>query len=201
MKGSEILERFAKAKAAVAKYSGRLGEIGDGLRSDGYEVHYDGFSICNFGERDVKLRYKASSCCGDPWHLCGIVYGDLSWKGGMRVDCIDPQSEYDIAENPSESDLLERGQLRPRAYSVCDTSSGQIREMGEFGSFEEADAYARSYCQREIDRLVKDPDWRPHTATAIRNDPIRAKERGELRHYEYYNYQGHRSWVGVGTVM
>lgn len=200
MKGSEILERLAKARTAVAKYSGRLGEIGDGLRSDGYEVYYDGFSACDFGERDVKLRYKAS-CCDSPWHLCGIVYGDLSWTEGMQGDCIDPQSEYDIAENPSESDLLERGQLRPQAYSVCDTGSGRFREMGKFGSFEEADAYARSYCQREIDRLRKDRDWRPHTASAIRNDPIRAKERGELRHYEYYNYQGHRSWVGIVAVM
>lgn len=200
MKGSEILERFAKAKTAVAKRSGRLGEIGDGLRSDGYEVHYDGFSICDFGERDVKLRYKAS-CCDSPWHLCGTVYGDLSWTEGMRVDCIDPQSEYNIAENPSESDLLERGQVKPRAYSVCDMSSGPCRKMGEFDSFEDADAYARHCCQKEIDRLRKDRDWRPHAATQVRNDPLRAKEREELRHYEYYNYEGHRSWVGVVTVM
>lgn len=200
MKGSEILERFAKAKAAVAKRSGELGEIGDYLRSRGFEVHYDGFSICNFGERDVKLRYKAS-CCDSPWHLCGTVYGDLSWTEGMRVDCIDPQSEYNIAENPSESDLLERGQIKPRAYSVCVTSSGQYSKMREFGSFEDADEYARSYCQSEIDRLRKDRDWRPHTASAIRNDPIRAKEKGELRHYEYYNYQGYRSWTSVETVM
>lgn len=197
MNGSEILQRFAHAKAEVAKRSGVLGEIGDYLRARGFEVHYDGFSVCDFGERDVKLRYKAS-CCDSPWHLCGTVYGDPSWTEGMRGDCIDPQSEYNIAENPSESDLLERGQLKPRAYSVCDMSS--CRKMGEFGSFEDADAYARHCCQQEIDRLRKDRDWRPHAAREVRNDPLRAKEKGELRHYETYNYEGHRYWFAVNAA-
>ena len=43
MLGSEILKRFEKAKQVVQKRFGKLGEIGDFLRHNGYEVHLDGF--------------------------------------------------------------------------------------------------------------------------------------------------------------
>lgn len=194
MNGSEILQRFAEAKAVVEKLYHQLGEPGDYLRGNGYDIEVNGFNVCTFGERDVKLSYIADNCCGRPWGICERIF-----INGRKtsVDDIDPDRDYDVPRNPSVAELLETGSIKPRAFLVYDLGSGQEKKVGEFESFERADAYARHCCQQEIDRLRKDRDWRPHAAREVRNDPLRAKEKEELRHYETYNYEGHRYWFAV----
>ena len=66
-----------------------------------------------------------------------------------------------------------------------------------FDSFDSADAFARRTTQEEIDICRRDSTWRRYTASCVRNDVQRAREHSELRHYEYYNYDGHRWWVSV----
>lgn len=199
MKGSEILARYNKAKQVVAKKSGSLGEIGDFLRYSGYLVYYDGFSVCGFGEYDIKLRFSADCCCDRPWGISnGLRIGDKV-DGELLVAEINPEADYDVPPNLSRTEMLEQGLIKPKAFRVLDVGS-RYDDRGEFDAFEKADEQARRLCQKEIDRLRKDDHWRPHTPTSVRNDAHKAKERGELRHYLDYCYEGYEYWFAVVDV-
>ena len=98
-------------------------------------------------------------------------------------------------------ELLENGIIKPKSFRVFDVGGRYAdRNKGEFDSFEKADQCARQLCQEEIERLRKDRDWRPHTPSSVRNNELRAKELGELRHYTDYCYQGHEYWFAVKDV-
>lgn len=198
MKGSEILERFEKAKAIVAKRGQQLGESGDYLRSQGYDIGVDGFNVCTFGERDVKLSYSADNCCGRPWHIAEHVY-----IGGCEILLgeVEPGRDYDVPSNMSRIEMLEKGLIKPKAFEVFGIGGGAPdRFHGRFNTFEEADQQARRLCQEDIDRFKKDRDFRPYVPCGVKNYEILAKERGELRHYRSYCYEGHEIWFVVKDV-
>ena len=197
MKGSEILKRFEKAKQVVQKRFGVLGEIGDFLRHNGYEVHLDGFSTCRFGEQDVKIRYGAS----ESWKIWDIIHFNDHYDDKLPVGAINPDEDYNILPNPSRTELLEKGIIKPKSFRVFEVGGRYAdRNKGEFDTFEKADQCARRLCQEEIERLRKDRDWRPHTPSSVRNNELRAKELWELRHYTDYCYQCHEYWFAVKDV-
>ena len=198
MKGSEILKRFEKAKAIVAKRGQQLGEPGDYLRSEGYDIEVNGFNVCTFGERDVKLSYSANNCCGRPWHIAERVYiGDRE----ILLGAVEPDRDYDVPPNLSRIEMLEKGLIKPKAFEVFGIGGGAPdRFHGRFDTFEEADQRARQLCQEKISRLKKDRDWGPHTPWSVRNYELLAKERKELRHYRSYCYEGHETWFAVKDV-
>jgi len=102
-----------------------------------------------------------------------------------------------VPDKPSYAEMLESGKLKAKTFEVQLKGGGSLDRRGAFDSFEKADAFARRLCQQEIDKCNKDPDWRRYSSSSVRNDALRARERCELRHYEYYNYQNHRYWVAV----
>lgn len=200
MKGSEILERIKCAKGIVARRSGMLGEIGDFLRSHGYEVHQDGFSVCNFGEKDVKLSYKADNCCGRPWGMYEAAsIGDVcEYTPAAKID---PDKDYDVPLNLSTAEKIEKGILKPKSYLVISQHSGHRNRMGKRDSLKEAEEFAVCLCQKEINRLREDSTWRPYTPSSVRDNPLSAKERGEVRHYTNYDYKGHECWFAILAVI
>ena len=198
MKGSDILKRFEKAKAVVAKRHHELGESGDYLRSNGYDIESDGFNVCHFSERDIKISYIADNCCGRPWGICERIYVGAN---KMSVEEIDPQKDYEVPPNPSRMEMLEKGLIKPKAFRVYEIGWRMAdRKMGEFDTFEKADQFAMQLCKKEIDRLREDRDWRPHTPCSVMDYELLAKERGELRHYRSYCYEGHEYWYAVKDV-
>ena len=105
-----------------------------------------------------------------------------------------------MPDKPSYAEMLESGKLKAKTFEVQLKGGGSLDRRGAFDSFEKADAFARRLCQQEIDKCNKDPDWRRYSSSSVRNDALRARERCELRHYEYYNYQNHRYWVAVDAA-
>lgn len=197
MKGSEILERFEKAKKIVAERGWQLGESGDYLRSNGYDIESNGFNVCWFSERDIKLSYRANNC-GSPWHIAKRVY-----ISGCEIPLgeVEPDRDYEVPPNLSRIEMLEKGLIKPKAFEVFRIGGGAPdRFHGRFNTFEEADQQARRLCQEDIDRFNKDRDFRPYTPWGVKNYEILAKERGELRHYRSYCYEGHEVWFAVKDV-
>jgi len=75
MKGREILDLYHKAVRDVEDIHGTPGgEIGNGLRSRGYVVRYDGCSVCHFDIFGKDLSFTADCCCGREW-------GVRDWMG------------------------------------------------------------------------------------------------------------------------
>lgn len=190
MKGAEIIERFKKAEKLVAQRAGRIGEIGDFLRHHGYLVGWDGFSVCDFGEQDVHLRYSAD-CCARPWQICShIVYGE--WGGGtVLVSQIDPIADYEVPPFLSMSERLEKGLIEPKAFGVFEVTNSTRKLVGRASTIEKADEIAKHLCHDKIQRLRKVPDLRRYTASSAENNAFLAKERMRFRHYEAYNYDGY----------
>ena len=155
-------------------------------------------STCRFGEQDVKIRYGAS----ESWKIRDIIHFNDHYGDKLPVGAINPDEDYNILPNPSRMELLEKGIIKPKSFRVFDVGGRYAdRNKGEFDSFEKADQCARRLCQEEIDRLRKDRDWRPHTPSGVKNDELRAKERGELRHYRNYCYEGYEYWFSVVDVL
>lgn len=200
MKGAEIIKRFEKAKAVIAERSGRLGEIGDFLRGHGYEVYCNGFSVCHFGERDFKLRYGAD-CCDKPWHIGTVIYFNDHHDDKLPTKAINPDEDYTILPNPSRVEMLEKGWITPKSFGVFEIGPKTFKQVGECATLEKADELARRLCKEEIERLRKDDDWRPHAASAVRNDEFLAKERGELRHYRDYYIDGREFYFAVRDIQ
>lgn len=197
MKGSEIIARFEKAKAIVEKRGRQLGEPGDYLRSSGYDIEVDGFNVCTFCERDVKLSYIASNC-GRPWGIADCVFIGCD---KMLLGEVEPDMDYDVPSNLSRIEMLEKGLIKPKSFEVYEIGGGAPdRLCGRFDTFEKADQQARRLCQEDIDRSKKDSHFRPYTPCGVNNYEILAKERGELRHYRSYCYQGHEVWFAVKDV-
>lgn len=209
MKGIEIIALWEKARQSVKSIGGHPGgEIGDGLRRNGYAVCYNGCSVCDFIEMNLHISYSAD-CCGRPWTLSNWLwiypYTD-DRRGHVKISDIDPEKEYEIVDNPSLAELFDAGRLKIQSmegeslFTVSDNGGRYYHEKKSFNSFEQADAFAKKLARDEIDRLNKDKELRRYTSTKVENDALRAKEKDELRHYQYYNYQNHRYWISVQPV-
>lgn len=207
LKGSQLKDLWLKAKKTVTDIHGNPGgEIGDGLRARGYDVMYNGCSCCSFREIGLGISYGAS-CCDRPWAIDDMltVYSErgsdrkiaMSPRAEQYYERVDPDEEVEVMETKSVAERFESGELKFDTFVVRDESFRTLKTIGEFSDFKKADEYARRRCQEEIDRLNKDPDWRRHTASCVRNNVQRARELHELRHYEDYNYDGYRYWISV----
>ena len=200
MKGREIVALWEKACRDVDEIHGNPGgEIGDRLRGKGYTISYDGASVCDFRIRG-KCLYLYADCCEGPWHVTGWVTVGKGDRNSCRVGDIEADKEYGVEDDVSCAELFSSGRLKAKSFAVLLKGGRSIEKIGEYTDFLKADELARAECQRQIDICNKDRDWRHYTAGSVVDDALRAWERFELRHYEYYNYQGHRYWVVVEPV-
>lgn len=204
MKGQKILDLYHKAVRDVEDIHGTPGgEIGNGLRARGYVVRYDGGSVCNFDVFGKDLSFTADCCLERGWEVrnyIGIGPWKEDWSHCFREKDIDPSKYYDVPDMPSYAEMLESGQLKVKSFEVILKGGRGIERKGTFDDFEKADAFARKLCQEQIDVCNKDSVWRRYSSSSVKNDALRARERCELRHYEYYNYQDHRYWVVVDAA-
>ena len=185
--GKELIAKWEKARAVVNDRG--LGEIGGIVRRAGYDVMVDGFSCCDFCERGTMLRYYANTFSG-PWHLYDVI--DLG-EAKIKIEQIDPNAEYEVKERISVAEMFERGLLACGRFAVRNTN----KVVGYYTSFEDADNYARKLCQEMIDSRWNDRDCTRYYETSVRNDAQMAMERGEIRHYPWYNYQNHPHFIAV----
>lgn len=188
MKGAEIIERFRKAENWVAQRAGHLGEIGDFLRHHGYLVDWNGFSVCDFGEQDVKLRYSAD-CCGRPWQIRSrIAYGNAD---ELLVSQIDPAADYDVPMFLSMSERLEKGLIDPKEFGVFEITNRTRKLGGKASTIDKADEIAKRLCQDTINRYRNDRDLRRYTESEAKNNSFLAKEQGVFKYYRAYYYDGY----------
>jgi len=203
MKGQEILDLFHKAVRDVEDIHGHPGgEIGNALRARGYVVRYNGGSLCSFDVFGKDLSF-AADCYKRGWAVqdwLGIGPWKEDWSHCFREKDIDPSKDYDVPDMPSCAEMLESGKLKVKSFEVILNGGRGIERKGTFEDFEKADAFARKLCQEQIDMCNKDPVWRRYSSSSVRNDALRARERCELRHYEYYNCEDHRYWVAVDAA-
>lgn len=196
IEGAEIVELFEKARKAVCAKSRSLGEIGDFLRNAGYYINYDGFSVCDFRERDLSIRYKAT-CYEGGWNLCEAVSLGKTCNDWIKIVNLDPKQDYGVDVEVSLAKRFAAGEIKPRTFLVVEQGSGAPTRERRFDTFEQADEAARQTAQKAIDWASKDGDLRRYTASRVVNWEQRADELDELRHYMWYDFGGHRQWVSV----
>lgn len=197
VKGSAIVELFKKAKKAVDPKSGSLGEIGDYLRSLGYHITYNGFSVCNFRERDLDICYTAT-CYDGGWEMCKDVNFGKDYRDWTKAEDVDPEREYDVRVMVPLAKRFAAGKIKAKRFLVAEETHRSIRDEQYFDNFDKADAYARKKAQEDIDSCLKDPVWRRYAASQVVDFEQLAAENGELRHYQWYDCDGHTNWVSVG---
>ena len=155
--------------------------------------------MCRFSVRGKELDFLAD-CCGAPWHAVEWV-GIGPWKEdgshSFKVKEINLGRDYDVPDYPSLSEWFDRGQLKAKWFEVKACGGSKVDRRGKFKDFHDADEFAKQQCRREIDICERDGDWRPYAAHSVMNNEQLARERIELRHYEYYNCRGHRFWISV----
>lgn len=202
MKGNEIIALWQAADEAVRKGGAPSGgEMGDSIRGR-YDVLYDGCSCSTFREKRYDLCYFAD-CTRVPhqWTLGRRIdfRGDRRTRvTSILVSEIDPSAEYDVAAYASEAEMFATGKIACRSFEVFDsTSRRDVQHTYRFETFAEADAFARRLAQEHIDRQRKDATGRRHTPLRVQDNVQFARERGELRHYEYYVYDEYRYFVAV----
>ena len=207
MKGSEILKKWNLAANVVANKCSKLGEIGDYIRSHGYDIHSDGFSCGVFSERGIDIWYNYNNFDG-AWHLVpkinighqkfDVLIGER--KNWPSIHYIDEDAIYDVPVELSLAEKFERGLIKqPEYFRVSHESGRSSLEHRYFKTFEEADKFAQKECQELIDRRFEpaNRDVRWCYETSVRNDAQLAKEHRELRHYPWYDYQNHPHWIAV----
>lgn len=197
MKGSEIIALIQKAKKAVDVKAGTLGEIGAYLRGLGYHINTDGFSVCNFRELTRDICYTATCYDRDGWKFYNAANFGKKWDDWMKVENIDPEAEYEVAVKTSVAKRFAAGEIDAKTFVVEEQGGGSTGNKRYFDSFEKADEYARTVAQQKIESTEKDRDLRRYTASRVVDYEQLANERSELRHYQWYNYQGHTCWVSV----
>jgi len=195
--GRQILGLYEKAKKAVENAHAMAGgELGGYLRGT-YDIGGDGCSVCSFKEKGICLSYGAD-CCGTPWKMNKFVWLPKDSDRPTPIDKIDPNATYDIPKRFSVAEQFNRGILKPECFMVRDYGGQRECFRNWYDTFEEADRQAQRVAQENIERLKRDPVWRCYTASGVRDDVQRARERYELRHYEYYVYdRRYRYWVSV----
>lgn len=199
MKGSKIIALWQAADKAVASAHAQAGgELGDYIRNR-YDITYNGCSVCVFKEKKLNLCYGAD-CYDNPWTLRKFVRIGLCSEDSILVSEIEPDKDYAVEADKSIAEEFEEGTFKPKQFVVLNEGFRSIKSKQVFDSFDAADAFARRTTQEEIDICRRDSTWRRYTASCVRNDVQRAREHSELRHYEYYNCDGHRWWVSVKGV-
>lgn len=205
----ELRKLWEKARDAVAGiHAPPCMELGNGLRARGYDVTYDGCSVCHFREKRLAIRYGAD-CCDHAWKIYGILkFDDTSGETHTLAmeesqerfyGKADSEAVFDVAEFLSVAERFDRGDLKCESgFGVVEYGEGRRKIIGEFSDFDKADECARKACRRVIDGLNCDATWRRHTPPCVRNDEQLARERDDLRCYPTYNYyDGHRYWISV----
>lgn len=195
MKGQEIIDLWKRAEQTVLDAHAQPGgSLGDRIRGS-YDVTYNGYSVCDFCEKRLTINY-GSDCCDRPWTIYRSVFIE-GMKDWTKIEDIDPNAEYDVRERFSPIERLERGIDSYERFVVRKESGRAIMEKRYFTDFKAADEAAQAWCRAEIDSCSKSPVWCHHTPSSVRNDEQRARERNELKHYEYYSYDGYHYWVSV----
>lgn len=207
IKGSEIIERWKKAKELTKKLGSSLGEKGYYYHRNGYDVWNDGFNSCTFGCKDIDLSFRSYNWTDDHhWELANSIYVEgremyaerQSWMyRENHPSLIIPDEEYEFKHNYSLAELFEKGFIHPTKFKVTNESNKAVGEWWYFDTFEEADKYARDECQRRIERRFNDPSCRQYYMTSVRNNEQEAKECHELRHYSWYQYEMYDHWMTV----
>ena len=206
MKGSEIIARYQKAKALVESRKG-LGEIGNFMRYNGYQMGYDGFNCASFSEDDVDLRWSADNY-DRAWEMSDTVHNEkLSKEMGyefwqhVHISELDPEKDYPIEANLSPMEMLERGKIHPKKFYVRCEGNKTAGEKSYFDTLEDADKCAQAMCAQKIaERLI--PENRSisrYYETTVRNDAARAKEHNIFKYYLHYKCDGYRYWIAVGA--
>lgn len=95
IKGKDLIAMWNKANAVVSPIN-RLGEIGGIVRKAGYDVLYDGFSVCDFFEKGLWLKYVADNCDTAPrWRLANSI--KMSGRVFLVAN-IAPEADYKIEQ-------------------------------------------------------------------------------------------------------
>lgn len=201
IKGSEVIERWNKANELTKKLGRSLGEKGYYFHRNGYDVWYDGFNICTFGCKDIKLSFSAYNWTEDHhWEMktrVNIGGKEIYIHDKWSKNIINPDAEYEFEYNYSLAQMFEKGIIKPTRFKVTNESNKAIGEWWYFDTFEEADKYAREECQKRIDRRFNDPSCRQYYMTSVRNNEQDAKECNELRHYSWYQIDLKDFWMTV----
>lgn len=207
VKGSEIIERWNKAKAMTEKLGSSLGEKGWYYHQHGYDVWYDGFNTCTFGCKDINLSFRSQNWYDDnKWRMNSSFFlydkqkNDwVEWyiesKYSSRI--IQPDDIYEFKQNLSLAEKFDMGIIKPTQFKVATESSRAIGEWHYFDTFEAADEYARKVCQEYIDGRFNDRGLTRYYMTSVRNNEQKAKECHELRHYSWYKIDGRDCWITV----
>lgn len=199
MKGSEIIALWNAAEEAVCKGGAPSGgEMGYCVRGR-YDVLYDGCSVCAFREKRLDIGYSAD-CTRVPhrWTLRRVV--GLGGGDSTPLSEIDPQKEYNVGVYKSVAEAWVDGEIDCHRFAVVDSGVRSVNDRTRrFDTFEAADAFARRLAQRHMDDQRRDATYRKHTPLRLVDNVQRARERGELRHYDYYVYDGRYNYsVAVG---
>lgn len=95
IKGKGLIAMWNKANSVVSPIN-RLGEIGGIVRKAGYEVLSDGFSVCDFFEKGLWIKYVADNCDTAPrWRLANSI--KIMGRVFM-VENINPEADYEVEE-------------------------------------------------------------------------------------------------------
>ena len=195
IKGAELLKKWNAANAVVSNIN-RLGEIGGIIRNAGFDVETDGFSVCRFRAKGMRVSFLADNCDTAPqWTLSkGICLRSI--RDPLHIENIQPEAEYEVEELLTVAQEFERGDYNGYNFEVCDTRD----HISTFASFEQADEYARTVCQSRIDSRWKDRDTTRYYWTRVENDEQMANERWVIRYYPWYSYNGHDYYISVSPV-
>lgn len=190
IKGLELVKMWNEANAVISKIS-RLGEIDGIIRNAGYDVLVNGFSVCKFLQKGTWIGFTADNCDTAPkWRLSKAV----SLEGNpLYIERISPEAEYDVGERLSVAEKFLRGDYNGYKFVVRDTE----KDIASFECFEKANEYARKVCQSRIDSRWEDRSTSRYYMTTVVNNPQKAIERDEIRHYPWYSYNGHNYYISV----
>lgn len=199
IKGSEIINRWNKLNDLVKTLGKSLGEKGWFFREHGYDVTYDGFSVCHVECSDIKLRFDVSNCCDSIWKLSKKVmgHGFIGYIKDKYSSAINPDKEYDVPLNLSIAKKVESGYIKPKRYIVTDNGRRKYKKLAAFSDLNDAQNFAEKQFNEQVERISKDRDLRQFCYARFQDSWHTAKEKGEIRHYAYYNYKGSCSWIAI----
>lgn len=211
LKGSEIIAMWNEANEFIRKIRS-LGEIGHQVRNKGYDVLRNEFSVCRFEHKLYQIRFDATCFSNDnTWKLDSRIdvtdanddfeeyYIPLEKVNYYRRE-IEADKEYDIMLNISPAEAYDQGIINFDYFVVYDEGGRTHDKMAECKTLAEAEEQARKVFESKIEHRKDDPCLRNYVYTNFKSSNQLAKEHGELRHYEWYNYQYHRYWVSVVGV-
>ena len=177
-----------------------LGEIGDFLRSKGYFVGYNGFSVCNFSKGHI--IYSATTTCGK-WELRKRI--ELFRKGDATTKSINIDSKDDSAHTLDNLEIMlgtntelgyrvtEKDRLsRYNRFKVGIETPRTYEPLRVFNNFDDAKKYAYDKAV-ELAKNVSGSNrqW------ARTNPTDKSDTYDKLAHYVFYSYQGYEHAVEI----